>query len=190
MTAGQDTDVDPGTLTQTSKFLSLVLRHDPGAIGITLDPQGWIDIDILLQAMANAGRPTTRAVLVALVNSPGKKRLVFDDSGQRIRAAQGHSIDVDLGYKPVVPPAALYHGTADRNLASIMANGLKPGARHDVHLSADTETALTVGRRHGKPVVLRVDAEAMARDGHVFHRADNGVWLTRSVPPRFLEVVA
>jgi putative RNA 2'-phosphotransferase len=126
---------------------------------------------------------------VALVNSPGKKRLVFDDSGRRIRAAQGHSIDVDLGYAPATPPALLYHGTAERNLTSIMADGLKPGARHDVHLSPDTETALTVGRRHGKPVILRVDAEAMARDGHVFHRADNGVWLTRSVPTRYLEIV-
>lgn len=189
MTAGEDADNDPKTLTKISKFLSLVLRHDPGTIGLTLDSQGWIEIDTLLQAMARAGRPTTRDVVVALVNSPGKKRLVFDDSGQRIRAAQGHSIDVDLGYAPAIPPSALYHGTADLNLPSILAEGLKPGARHDVHLSIDTETALTVGRRHGKPVVLRVDAEAMTRDGHVFHRADNGVWLTRSVPPRYLEIV-
>lgn len=189
MTAGEDADLDPKTLTGISKFLSLVLRHDPGAIGVALDPQGWIDIDILLQAMAKAGRPTTRAVLVALVNSPGKKRLVFDDSSQRIRAAQGHSVDVDLGYAPAVPPSVLYHGTADRNLASIMADGLKPGARHDVHLSLDTETARIVGGRHGRPMVLRVDAEAMARDGHTFHRADNGVWLTRSVPARYLEIM-
>ncbi len=190
MTAREDAGIDPKTLTGISKFLSLVLRHDPDAIGVTLDPQGWIDIDELLQAMAKAGHPTTHAVLVALVNSPGKKRLVFDDTGRRIRAAQGHSIEVDLGYAPATPPAVLYHGTAERNVASIMAEGLKAGARHDVHLSMDTATALAVGRRHGKPIVLRVDAETMARDGHTFHRADNGVWLTQSVPSRYLEIMA
>jgi putative RNA 2'-phosphotransferase len=171
-------------LTATSRFLSYVLRHNPAAIGLTLQDGGWVDVDSLLAAMARHRRPIDRRTLERLVAGTDKQR--FQRDGDRIRAAQGHSLPVDLHLDPVTPPAVLYHGTADRFLTDIMANGLVPGRRNHVHLSADPRTATAVGARHGRPVVLAIDAAGMHHDGHVFHHAANGVWLTTHIPPQWI----
>lgn len=171
-------------LVRTSKRLSRVLRHQPGSIGVTLSPDGWIDIDVLLDALARHGTPLTRADLDRVVAGNDKQRFAVD--GTRIRASQGHSVPVELGYEPADAPPVLFHGTAVGNLAAIRAEGLHRGRRHHVHLSADVATAARVGARHGKPVVLTVDAAAMAAAGHVFFRSANGVWLTEAVPARYL----
>ncbi|MEU6514528.1 RNA 2'-phosphotransferase [Streptomyces sp. NPDC046978] len=169
---------------KVSKYLSKHLRHQPERIGLTLDEAGWVEIDTLLAAAAAHGFRITRDELDHVVAANDKKRFAVE--GGRIRASQGHSVDVDLGLPPATPPAYLYHGTVARHLDAIRAEGLRPMNRHDVHLSPDRETAIRVGARRGWPVVLGVDAEAMHRDGHVFHVSANGVWLTRSVPPRYL----
>jgi putative RNA 2'-phosphotransferase len=173
-------------LTRESKFLSYVLRHEPGSIGLTLGENGWVAVDELLAKAAAAGRPIDRATLEEIVATSDKKRFTLSDDGSRIRAAQGHSVTVELGVEPVAPPETLYHGTATRFLGSIRVEGLKPGSRQQVHLSSDAATATAVGQRHGKPVVLRVAAGEMHRRGFAFYRADNGVWLTDRVPPKFL----
>lgn len=171
---------------KTSKFLSLVLRHTPEKIGLTLDPQGWVPVADLLAHMATAGHPLTEAQLHAIVAASDKQRFTLSADRQRIRAAQGHSVKVELGLPPVEPPAQLFHGTAQQNLDVILREGLRPGKRQQVHLSLDHDTATKVGQRHGKPVVLNVDSKAMQDAGHLFYRADNGVWLTDQVPPEFL----
>ncbi len=169
-----------------SKFVSLVLRHDPDRGGITLDPTGWADIDQLIAGARRAGVPMTRRTLEDVVAGNEKQRFEFDDDHRRIRARQGHSVDVDLQLPPAVPPEVLYHGTADRFVASILAEGLRPGTRRHVHLSADDTTAKAVGARHGRPVVLVVRAGDLHRSGHVFHLSTNGVWLTDAVPPVYV----
>ncbi|MFG2963674.1 MULTISPECIES: RNA 2'-phosphotransferase [unclassified Streptomyces] len=169
---------------KVSKYLSKHLRHQPERIGLALDEAGWVEIDTLLAAVAAHGFPVTREELDHVVASNDKQRFAID--GTRIRASQGHSIDVELGLPPATPPPYLHHGTVARNLDAIRAEGLRPMNRHDVHLSADRETATRVGARRGRPVVLSVDAGAMHRDGHVFHISANGVWLTRAVPPEYL----
>ncbi|MER6559474.1 RNA 2'-phosphotransferase [Streptomyces sp. NPDC001027] len=169
---------------KVSKYLSKHLRHQPERIGLTLDEAGWVEIDELIAACAAHGFRFTRDELDHVVAANDKKRFAID--GTRIRASQGHSVEVDLGLDPAVPPSYLYHGTVARSLDAIRAEGLRPMNRHDVHLSADRETATRVGARRGRPVVLSVDAGAMHRDGHVFHLSANGVWLTKSVPPRYL----
>ena len=174
------------TEVRTSKFLALVLRHDPGRIGIELDPAGWVDVTTLLAALKEHGRRLSRDQLDRVVAQNDKKRYEYDESGTRIRASQGHSVTVDLGYEPAEPPPALYHGTATRTLEAIFKEGLKPGKRHHVHLSADEQTATKVGGRHGKPAVLVVDAERMRAAGLVFFRSTNGVWLTEHVAPEYL----
>lgn len=176
-----------GRLVRTSKFMSKVLRHDPGSVGLRLDDAGWVDVGELLTAAERAGVSLDRETLDRVVAENDKKRFAFSDDGQRIRASQGHSVAVELGLQPVTPPDVLFHGTADRNLESIRAQGLIPGRRTHVHLSADEETATNVGRRHGRPVVLRVAAGALHRAGHAFYRSDNGVWLTDAVPPEHIE---
>ncbi len=168
-----------------SKFLSLVLRHKPGKIGIELDEQGWVDIDVLLEAVRRHGRKIDRAALDAVVENNDKKRFVIRDG--RIRANQGHSLEIDLALAPVEPPALLYHGTAEHHLEGIRERGLVKMNRQHVHLSADVGTAEKVGSRHGKAVVLLVDAARMAADGHSFFLSDNGVWLTDHVPWAYLE---
>ncbi|MEM8882658.1 MAG: RNA 2'-phosphotransferase [Planctomycetota bacterium] len=170
-----------------SKFLSLVLRHDPSTIGIELGPGGWVDVEVLLRALQSKQSDFTRAVLEEIVATNEKRRFAFSEDGTRIRAVQGHSLDVDLGLTAVAPPPELFHGTAERHLASIRASGLHPRDRDYVHLSEDVATARQVGTRHGKPVVLRIDTERMAESGHEFFVADNGVWLTRHVPAEFIE---
>ena len=169
-----------------SKRLSYVLRHRPDSVGLELDDAGWADVEELLDALAASGLPLSRAELEHVVTTNDKRRFAFDDTGTRIRASQGHSIAVDLGYAAQRPPAALFHGTPRRNLPRILAEGLRPGRRHAVHLSPDVPTALAVGRRRGPAAVLRVDAAGMAAGGATFARSANGVWLVDSVPPPFL----
>ena len=172
--------------TELSKFLSYVLRHEPGAIGLAPDAGGWVRIDELLAAAAANGRAITRADLDLVVANNPKRRFAISADGDQIRASQGHSIDVDLGYEPASPPDVLYHGTALRFVDSIRERGLERGARHHVHLSVDRATALEVGRRHGEPAVLVVLAGAMARTGMTFFVSANGVWLTERVPAEFI----
>lgn len=176
--------MDERRTTKVSKYLSKHLRHQPGHIGITLDENGWVEIGTLLRAAAEHGFPISRAELDHVVEVNDKQRFAVD--GPRVRASQGHTVDVDLGLPGAGPPAYLCHGTVARNLEAIRAEGLRPMARHDVHLSADRETATRVGARRGRPVVITVDAGAMHRAGHVFRVSANGVWLTASVPPEFL----
>ncbi len=173
-------------MTKTSRLLSQVLRHAPEKIGIKLDPQGWVDVEVLLDRLNGSGHAVSGADLEEIVRTSDKKRFTLSDDGRRIRAAQGHSVQVDLDLVAKEPPAMLFHGTAIQNVAPIMAEGLKPGGRQQVHLSADRETAIRVGQRHGKPIVLLVDAAAMFADGLSFYQADNGVWLTDHVPPKYL----
>jgi len=180
---------DPGHakwLVKTSKFLSLVLRHDPGRLGLTLDQAGWVDVAVLLGALAARGRPLTRAQLDRVVAENDKQRFAYDADGARIRASQGHTVQVDLGYQDAEPPALLFHGTHPAALAAIWREGLRPMQRHAVHLSADADTATRVGARRGRPVVLTVDAARMSADGHRFRVSANGVWLTDAVAPQYL----
>jgi putative RNA 2'-phosphotransferase len=172
-----------------SKRLAFVLRHDPGSVGLTLDPAGWVAVDDLLAALAVHGTVVSRQELERLVASSDQQRFAFDDSRTRIRANQGHSAPVDLGYAPEAPPAVLFHGTPVRNLAPILAGGLRPGGRHAVHLSPDVPTARRVGRRRGPCAVLQVDAGALHADGVAFTRSPNGVWLVAAVPPAYLTVL-
>ena len=175
--------------TEISKFLSYVLRHAPQSIGIRIDEQGWTEVGELLERAAKAGKAFSRGELRSVVETNDKKRFAFSADGQRIRASQGHSVEVDLGVENVTPPALLFHGTATRFLDSILREGLKPGSRQKVHLSIDLETATAVGKRHGKPVVLRIASGEMHEQGLAFWCADNGVWLTDTVPPRYLAVI-
>lgn len=171
---------------QLSKFLSFILRHKPDAIGLVLDPQGWINIDDLIEKSNAAGTQFGRDDLLHVVETSDKKRFSVSPDGLRVRAAQGHSVSVNLGLSPQAPPSALYHGTATRFVESILSEGLKPQDRQHVHLSIDEATAQRVGQRHGKPVILRIEALRMHAKGFKFFLADNGVWLTDQVPPEFL----
>jgi putative RNA 2'-phosphotransferase len=170
-------------LVKKSKFLSLILRHNPQKVGLKLDSEGWASIPELLKATG-----ITREELDEIVATNDKKRFAISDDGERIRASQGHSIDVDLRLKPRVPPDNLFHGTATRFLGSIKEKGLLPMNRQYVHLSKDVDTARKVGLRHGKPLILRVDSARMKKDGHQFFLSDNGVWLTKEVPWKYLTI--
>ena len=171
---------------RASKFLSLVLRHEPERVGIMLDDAGWVDVNLLLHAMANHGVRLSREQLEHIVATSDKKRFAFSDDARRIRANQGHSVEVDLQYSPVIPPELLYHGTATRFLDSIRREGLLRMERHHVHLSADPSMTLQVGARRGRPVLLTIRAGDMHRAGHVFYRSANGVWLVDCVPAEFI----
>lgn len=178
-------------LIRLSKFLSLVLRHNPGKIGLTLDPQGWAEVDA--RAIAAAQRHGVRLdqdTLLRIVAENDKQRFALSEDGRRIRASQGHSIAVELALAPLAPPELLYHGTTTRVLDAIEREGLHKRRRQHVHLSPDEATALKVGRRHGPPVVLTVQAGAMAAAGYLFYRSANGAWLTDHVPPEYLEIPA
>jgi putative RNA 2'-phosphotransferase len=175
-----------GDLTSASKFLSFVLRHRPDAIGIELDSNGWVGLDELIAAAASHGETLSRDLIRQVVEQNDKKRFALSEDGERIRAVQGHSVSVDLQLEPTDPPRELFHGTATRFLASIRTEGLRSRSRQHVHLSADHETAVSVGSRHGKPVVLIVNASDMVAAGHKFYRSENGVWLTESVPAEFI----
>jgi putative RNA 2'-phosphotransferase len=179
-----DSGMDERRTVKVSKYLSKHLRHQPERIGLTLDEGGWVEIDALIATAAAHGFRFTRSELDHVVATNDKRRFAVE--GTRIRASQGHSVEVDLGLPTATPPAYLYHGTVARNLDAIRAEGLRSMKRHAVHLSSDRETATRVGARRGRPVVLAVDAGAMHRDGRVFHVSANGVWLTQAVPPRYL----
>lgn len=172
---------------EKSKFLSLVLRHAPETIGLSLDGAGWAQVDVLLERANANGVSLNWKSLSQIVANSDKQRFIFSDDGKRIRANQGHSVQVDLELPPQEPPIRLFHGTAFRFLESIRSNGLQPMKRQHVHLSPDEQTAESVGRRHGQPCVLLVDAKAMHSSGQVFFRAKNGVWLTAAVSPEFIE---
>lgn len=176
--------MDRRRATHLSKFLSLVLRHEPKAAGIELDGNGWVAIDVLLAGCAAHGAAMTREELLQIVRASDKQRFAVD--GDRIRANQGHSVRVDLALPTAIPPATLFHGTVARYLEAIRRDGLRPGARTHVHLSPDRETAHRVGQRRGQPIVLVVDAAGMSAAAFTFHRSENGVWLTEWVPPRYL----
>lgn len=169
---------------KVSKRMSLALRHAPERFGLTLDQAGWVEVASLLNALG-----LTRDQLDEVVTTNDKQRFALSDDGARIRANQGHSVAVDLKLEQATPPAVLYHGTVERFLAAIRAEGLRPMARHDVHLSASVETARKVGARRGAPVILEVAAEKMYGDGHTFRVSENGVWLTTAVPPSYLSVI-
>lgn len=172
-----------------SVFISLVLRHQPGAAGISLDEHGWADVDALIRGINDTGRYIDMDMLEEIVRTDQKGRYSFNEDRTLIRANQGHSIPVDVELRQAEPPVTLYHGTADRFLKSIENEGLRSMNRLYVHLSKDYDTAVAVGTRHGKPVVLKVDAAQMMRDGAVFYLSENGVWLTKHVEPRYLTVM-
>ncbi|WP_371616795.1 RNA 2'-phosphotransferase [Streptomyces sp. NBC_00454] len=176
--------MDDRRTVKVSKYVSKHLRHQPERIGLVLDPQGWVEIDDLLGAAAAHGFRISRAELDHVVAANDKQRFAVE--GTRIRASQGHTVSVDLGLPEAEPPAYLYHGTVAAVLDAIRAEGLRPMARHHVHLSPDRETATRVGARRGRPIVLSVDAGAMHAAGHVFRISANGVWLADSVPPEFI----
>lgn len=180
----------PPRTIELSKFLSFVLRHKPETIGLTLDSQGWAAIDDLIAKSKAAGTQVSRDDLLHILKTSDKKRFSISEDGLRIRAAQGHSVSVDLGLSAQEPPAVLYHGTATRFIDSILREGLKPQARQHVHLYADEATARCVGLRHGKATTLKVDALRMHVRGFKFYLADNGVWLTDQVPPEFLRATS
>lgn len=173
-------------LESTSKFLSYVLRHQPDAIGLKLDGEGWADVSELIELANSDGHNLTLELVREVVATNNKKRFAFSDDGARIRASQGHSVAIELGLTPTTPPDVLYHGTATRFLDSIKEKGLISGSRRHVHLSAELATAIDVGRRHGKPTVLTVRSGEMHGSGKEFFLSDNGVWLTKFVPIQYL----
>ena len=173
---------------RTSKFLSLILRHEPERVGLKLDSAGWVGVTELLEAVNRNGVSLTLEQLKLVVATNDKRRFAFSEDGQRIRASQGHSIEVDLEYERQTPPELLYHGTPERFLKSIRATGLNKGQRHHVHLSPDPQTAARVGQRRGRAVVLTIRSGEMHRQGQVFYRSTNGVWLVDKVTPDFIEI--
>lgn len=178
--------MDEKQVVRVSKFLSKHLRHDPEGLGLTLAPGGWVLVEDLLEGCRRKGMRISRAQLEAVVADNDKQRFSFDETGTRIRANQGHSVEVDLQLAPVTPPAVLYHGTGHTTADAVAAEGLQRMRRHHVHLSPDLPTAQRVGARHGRPVLFQVDAAAMHSAGHTFYRSENGVWLTDAVPAEFL----
>ncbi|WP_028776912.1 RNA 2'-phosphotransferase [Shimazuella kribbensis] len=179
--------MDERLVRQKSKFLSLILRHQPELIGLKLDKNGWVSVSQLLAGCAKHGKPLTMEELQFIIDTNNKKRFAFDEQKLRIRASQGHSINVDLGYEPTSPPPILYHGTSTQHVANILKNGLIKKSRHHVHLSLSKDTAWDVGKRHGSPVILTINAYQMEKDGYHFFLSDNGVWLTDHVPSLYID---
>ena len=175
--------MNKNNIIKTSKFLSLILRHKPQTIGLKLDAHGWVDIDEIIEKSKVI--KLTKEIIDEIVAQNNKQRFIIE--GNKIRANQGHSIDVDLEFKAVTPPETLYHGTATRFLESIMQTGLNKQKRQHVHLSKEIETAIAVGKRHGKVVILEVNAEKMFEDGYEFYLSENGVWLTDVVPTDYIK---
>jgi len=173
-------------LDKLSVFISLVLRHKPDAAGIQLNEHGWANVDELIEGIKNTGRQIDMDILEEIVRTDSKQRYSFNEDKTLIRANQGHSIPVDVELEEQKPPQYLYHGTAERFLNAIMTEGLKPMSRLYVHLSRDEETAVKVGKRHGKPVVLKIKAEEMWKDGIKFYLSQNGVWLIKYVDKKYM----
>ena len=175
-------------LTKHSKFLSYVLRHKPESIGIALDENGWVEVVVLLEASRAAGQNISKDLLVEIVETNDKKRFAFNDAGDRIRASQGHSVkDIDLALEAIKPPDTLYHGTVEKFIGAIEKSGLQKMSRQHVHLSQTAEIAVNVGSRRGKPIILTVRALSMHDKGYKFYRSENGVWLTESVPWKYID---
>ena len=181
--------MDNERMVRISKYLSRHLRHSPERLGLVLEPGGWVSVDALLEACHRERHPLSRSELEEVVARNDKQRFSFDDTGHRIRANQGHSVEVDLQLQPVPPPPVLYHGTGHGSAAAIRREGLRRMRRHHVHLSADRETATRVGARHGGPVVFEIDAARMHADGFLFYRSENGVWLVDGVPAEYIREV-
>ncbi len=175
-------------LTRTSRYISMILRHKPEEIGIKLDAHGWADVRALIKGV-NKKHPLDKDILEEIVRTDEKGRYAFNADHTRIRATQGHSIPVDLELREAEPPAVLYHGTGEKFVASIKRQGLISKARLYVHLSKDRETAVSVGKRHGWPVVFEVNAAQMRKDGYTFYLSENGVWLIKAVPAQYLRIV-
>lgn len=175
----------PQDNTGTSKFISRILRHHPESIGIQLDEHGWARADELIAGIAKT-RKFDMEILEEIVRTDSKQRYSFNENKTLIRANQGHSILVDVELEQKIPPNILWHGTGEKYVESINQIGLIPKSRLYVHLSKDIDTARTVGRRHGKPVIYRIDAKSMSADGYLFYLSANGVWLTKEVPVQYL----
>jgi len=173
-------------LQTTSKFLSYVLRHKPDTIGLTLDSEGWADITQLIRLANGHGTKLTMKLLLEVVSTCDKQRFALNPDGTKIRANQGHSLQVNLNLQQQTPPQILFHGTALRFVSSIRAQGLVAGSRQYVHLSVEKSTAIQVGRRYGEPILIEVEALAMSLNGHEFFKSVNGIWLTRTVPTIYL----
>lgn len=173
---------------QISRFLSYILRHSPESIGLSLDEQGWGEISQLILLAQKKGTQLTLELINDVVKTNDKKRFAISENGLFIRAVQGHSLKTTVDYQAITPPKILYHGTATRFIDSIFNQGLIPNGRQYVHLSQDYKTAVNVGNRHGKAVVLIVDSEKMFSEGFEFYQTDNGVWLTLSVPVKYLKI--
>lgn len=171
------------------KYISFILRHHPEAAGIELDKNGWADTQELICAVRKKYQGFDMAQLEYIVENNDKKRYSFNEDKSKIRARQGHSVDVDVELKKVKPPEFLYHGTARRFLFSIMKNGIVPGSRLYVHLSPDEETAGKVGSRHGEPAILKINAGEMEAAGYSFYLSENGVWLTKLVPTEYFSIL-
>lgn len=172
--------------TKLSRFLSLVLRHKPQTINLNLDSNGWADVKDLLAKMNQTGRRINLETLKIIVETNNKQRFAFNEHGDKIRANQGHSIEIELDYEATIPPEILYHGTASKYTNSIFKSGIEKRQRHHVHLSSNIDTALNVGQRHGFPVILEVLAKEMQENGHEFFVSKNEVWLTDHVPVKYL----
>lgn len=177
-------------LERLSKFISMILRHKPEAIGITLDEHGWADVDELIKGINETGEEIefSKDTLETIVKTDKKQRYSFSQDKTLIRANQGHSIPVDVELEKKEPPKVLYHGTGVKSVKAIQEQGLLPMERLYVHLSTDVETATNVGKRHGTPVIFQVNAEQMQKDGYDFFQSVNGVWLTKEVPAKYLEL--
>jgi putative RNA 2'-phosphotransferase len=174
-------------IVQISKFLSLVLRHEPEIVGQKLDKGGWLEVADLIRGAKAAGVDLTPEILACAARGTDKKRFTLSEDGLRIKANYGHSIPVDLDLEPAEPPELLFHGTAARFLDPIRDEGISRRGRHYVHLSGDEASAVEIGKRHGEPVVLKVQAGRMHREGYEFFLSESGIWLTRSVPPNYVE---
>ncbi len=170
-----------------SKFLSYVLRHKPDSIGLKLDKNGWTDILELIKCANSHGNSLTKKSILDAVKNNDKQRFMLSSDDTRIRASQGHSLNIDLELESQKPPEHLYHGTAKRFLSSIFEKGIHPSSRNHVHLSVSYETAMVVGRRYGKPIVLKIDSKKMNDDGCIFFLSENGIWLTEYVSPFYIE---
>lgn len=177
-------------LERISKFISMILRHKPEVIGITLDEHGWADVNELIKGINDTGEEVefSKDTLETIVKTDKKQRYSFSQDKTLIRANQGHSIPVDVELEKKEPPKVLYHGTGVKSVKAIQEQGLLPMERLYVHLSTDVETATNVGKRHGTPVIFKVNAEQMQKDGYDFFQSVNGVWLTKEVPTKYLEL--
>lgn len=173
---------------KTSQFIALILRHKPETIGITLDEHGWANVQELIDGINATGKHhLNMELLEEIVRLDEKQRYSFNEDRSLIRANQGHSIPVDVDLRETLPPKVLYHGTGEKYVPSIDEQGLIPKSRLYVHMSADKETAKTVGSRHGRPVIYEIDCKSMSEDGYRFYLSENHVWLTKAVPAKYLK---